>query len=180
MSRTKQGFLVVLKFPKEQKETLNPHYKGIDRMPCYYLPPVPDEYKSEEEAMDKYVFDERFNDDELGFIPSLNNAKILIEMFSESQREFEIIFCKEVESDENVKSDFNMEELGYDAAGGIAPFWSIVGDFDVNLSSYLPLLNDNGLFDCCSVTQDFINKYIEMELPDYEGGFVIWKVYRVI
>ncbi|MCD4785780.1 MAG: hypothetical protein K8T10_18325 [Candidatus Eremiobacteraeota bacterium] len=179
MSRKKQGFLVVLKFPEEQKETLNLRYKGIDRMPCYYLPPVPDEYKSEEEAMDEYVFADKFNDDN-GFIPTYENAKILLKKFSKSHREFEIIFCKEAESNENIKLDFNIEELGYDVAGGIAPFWSIVGDFDVNLSNYLPLLNKNGLFDCFADACDFMNKYMEMKLPDYEGGFVVWKVYRLI
>jgi len=181
MSITRQGFLVVLKSPEEQKETADPRYKGIYRMPPHFLPPVPEDWKDEEEAMDKYIFDDRFNDDdEIGFIPNLKNAKILLQMFSKSKREFEIIFCKTAESDNEMPPDFNVEELGYDVAENMAPFWSIVSEIDNDLGEYQDSLNENGLFNSYKEAQNFLNFYVKNQLDDWDSDFEIWKIYRLI
>jgi hypothetical protein len=85
-----KGFLVVLKFPDDALRSKNPRYRGIDR-----LPPYPSNVVEEEEPLDDYVFQKKYNSEE-GLIPSLSLARELVNRFRKSPRQFEIIYVRTI------------------------------------------------------------------------------------
>ena len=177
-----QGYLVVLCEPEDYFTNLNPAYQGMARTPAYWLPPVPQDradLQTEVEAMDYYVYDERFGD-ESGLIPTLENALILLKMFENSPRKFEIIFVRHTGSKEKLPSKENLEKIGYDISFRITPYWSILADFDENMKHWLELLNSYGIFDDYTDAESFLNEYIDKKLYDYDTDLVVWEVYRVL
>ena len=176
-----EGFWVVEIDYKSRAGKLNSSYRGVSRKPPFffreYLPP---EWEPEYEVMDLYTFDERFNND-FGFISTLDDAKILLDMFREvSPRKFEIIYLKHAIPDDKISPDFPVEELGYDVAEDIYPHWSILEDFSSHQVEFLDKVNKYGLFDNIEDADRIRKDYVEKELPEYDRGLVVWRVYRVI
>ena len=90
MSTIMTGFLVVLKVPEYRGERgahLNPRYSGVNRVPGWLS-----EYPEETAALDRYVFGD-LKSRETNLIPDLATALKLLNDFSSSPREFEIILC---------------------------------------------------------------------------------------
>lgn len=132
-----RGYLVVLRDP-EIRSGSNPKYRGV-----YRMPPYPTSIPEESVVIDDYVFGKYKDSD--GLIPTLALANQLVDGFSDSPREYEIIYVETLDAPvDDSKEEFDL--LGFDVACG-APFWSIVADWpkkkhDLHNSK----LNQNGLF----------------------------------
>jgi len=168
-----QGFLAVLRFPKDASMSRNTHYRGIDRLPPY-SPNSP----GSQDVLDDYVFG-KFKD-EAGLIPNLSLAQELLRRFSGSDQEFEIIYVREYEGGPDARGP-DLRFLGYDVAGQ-SPFWSVVGDLpeDEEITTFSELLNGHGLFDSVGKAAGYLERYRSRWLEDKSLQLSIWEIYVVV
>jgi hypothetical protein len=173
-----KGYLVVLIKP-EPAYPHNPFYRGIDRVPGQQtggrFPGL------DAAAMEKYVFDARFND-ENGLIPNREAAVELLRMFPRPGL-FEIIYVQTTDCETKVSTisthhDFAL--LGYDVATR-APAESIVADWPPHLSKDTYQLNENGLLQNCEDASRFLERCVAsaQEVEEYGSELYVWEVYRL-
>lgn len=170
---TAQGFLVVVRSPKDALQSSNPCYRGLDRMP-----PYPTENDAVEEALDEYVFGEYKNEE--GVIPSLDLAKELLKRFNSLSQKFELIYTLSCDEARPALQPQEFTSLGFDVACH-APFWSPVGDLPigVEIKSFRDRLNEHGLFAFFEDAKEYLAAYRSQWLEDSETVLTIWEVYLV-
>ncbi|GIW91995.1 MAG: hypothetical protein KatS3mg110_0036 [Pirellulaceae bacterium] len=190
MNATKElrGYLVVLPYSENRLLTADgltwdvDTYQGAGRVPAYHVESQGSPYPEEREAIDAYVFGD-FKDYETNLIPTYEKAVELLQMFSRSPRRYEIIFCCSDETDaKNVSlPGAQLERLGYDVAC-LDGYWSIVLDMPYSdwALPFRKLLNSNGLFDRKEDALEYRRQYIERREHDWEFGFDIIFVARVV
>ena len=175
------GYLVILTVNEYVKTSEQNKYKGVDNFPSHYDDP-PEELLPEKEAMDLYVWTDRFVEDDEAFMLDLETAKTYLDMLNISHRKFEIIYVIITETGEEKPPDVEaeFEFRGYDVAWITGDKWSILFDFPEELSQYKKHLNKNILFDSINIAKEYRAKYIEMKLPDWDvWEFEIGKIYGV-
>ena len=134
------------------------------------------EYPEETAALDRYVFGD-LKSRETNLIPDLATALKLLNDFSSSPREFEIILCCAGPSD-GALAALKSEEtaaLGYDVAVAKGDGWSIVGDFASGewANVFLKGLNEFGLFRERPNAEDYLRGYRGHNEPDADMPFEV-------
>lgn len=169
------GFLVVL--PPIQSPSTGRSYAGVDRLP-YYPPEIP----GEAELIDKYVFGEIKNFDS-NLIDSFERAKELQISLSEKGRDFEVIYCRHLNSSlpKHLLTAVTAKSLGYDVAGIKGDYWSIVNNFSSRnwAVSYKERLNTNGLFPQHSDAESYLREYQKHGDVDWNSDFDIVEVFQI-
>jgi hypothetical protein len=180
MMTSSTGYLVVLKTPERQPgggSRLNDRYSGVNRIPAY-----PSAFPEEAVALDDYIFG-TLKSENTNLIPDLASATDLLNRFSGSPREFEIILCcPGPHSKEYQALQPNLAvPLGYDVALVKGDGWSIVDDFasDQWATQFLTRLNEHGLFREQRDAEDYLRAYRQHQEPDADMPFEIVFVARV-
>ena len=166
-----EGFLVVLRRPGDLLPT-NPRYRGL-----YRAPPYPSDDPAEQAVLEDYVFGSYTNEE--AFIPDLTLARELLQRFkAKSKRAFEIIYAKSGDLSDLRPPISGATFLGFDVACD-APFWSIVADFPIELSTYLERLNEYGLFDRLEDAQEYLQAYHDYGFDDDSPDLKPWAVFLI-
>ena len=168
MTNKAEGYLVVL-VESEYVLPTNPRYRGL-----YRLPPYPSRVPEEEQAVEDYVFGSYKNKE--GLIPESALARELLTRLSKSPRRFEIIYARAYAGGRELLQAEPLHFLGYDV-GCPSPFWSIVGDFPIELSSHSARLNEYGLFKEVGDAEAYLRAYHEGSFADDSPRLRIWEVY---
>jgi hypothetical protein len=180
MMTSSTGYLVVLKtpeWPPSWGARLNDRYSGVDRVPAY-----PSDFPEEAAALDDYVFGHLKSED-TNLIPDLASATDLLNRFSSSPREFEIILCCPGPDSPEYQALLQAGRavpLGYDVAS-FGDYWSIVDDFASGqwATQFLTRLNEHGLFREQRDAEDYLRAYRQHQEPDADASFEVVFVARV-
>jgi len=195
--KTTKGYLIVLSsavdawidFGANINNLLNKKYRGVARTPSYRLAnhgPHPDYYYIELEAVDDYVFNERYKDYETNVIKDFNIALELYKKFLLSPRKFGIIYIESIENyDDSFPEKFNnMLFFGYDFIQEDSDFsYTILSDFpkdETLIKEFFSKLNSYGLFSDYKIACDYLKRYNELDIEKCsDEEWFVCKVYGV-
>jgi len=155
-------------------------YRGVFRQIQWPAP-----LEEEAAGVEASIFGD-YSDPKTGFIPSLEKAKQLLEIFSASPRPFEIIHCEVVDAgsgDRDATHDALC--LGFDVANP-GDRWSIVADYpfepeshEPRMKEYWEALNQNGLFNSSREARAYLNRSRELEMEDLDAPFEVYDIHAV-
>ncbi len=170
-----EGFVVVLKSKKPAVPGADPRYRGVDRL-------VPWNWSDFERGFEDPYLSKQYTTDE-GFIINLSLAREVLKLYSSviDPEELEIIYVRPAPEDgTSAPLPVPMSVLGFDVAGNMSPFYSIVYDWvppaDTEFDSFWERLNDNGLFDSPEDARAFLTQRLERYSEYRDQGIVVLEV----
>jgi hypothetical protein len=174
------GFLVVLADARN-RATGGP-YAGVARVPYYHPSGDVRVGYAEKPAINEYVFGD-VRDEDTNLIPSLEGAVKLSGMLRSGGRQFEIIYCRDVERPFLVSlvGIASIECLGYDVADTGGTYYSIVEVFSIGAwaTPHAQRLNANGLFGEQSDAEAYLRDYRARKENKWHAPFDVVEVMRV-
>ena len=172
-----EGFLVVRKrLSKVEYNPLNPLYMGVMRIPPMSYPP-----ESMSDTMWKYVF-EGVTKEETNLIDDIGKAREILEGLEKEGEEVEVIYVTEnPEVGGYCRLKEGKEGLGWDVAGVMGDYWSIVSDISDQewARRFRSLLNRHGLFQEKKIAIEYLDQYRKNREADWDSPFDVVFVARV-
>jgi len=193
-----QGWLIVEKSPhSEYHNMVNRIYRGIDRIPRYYTAEQnpPPAFLADLEAHNEYLFGD-YTDADTGLIGSQDRAIELLNRFTVSRHNLEIIFCRSG-FPQSMLPVHQLQFLGWDVADPGPPFYSDIGHIFIDPTLPLDLedqhnrlsaraydqFNACGLLDTRENADAFLMALKSGFISSPVGlpsGAVVWEIYLLI